>query len=279
MIVRPWNVEEGEEMQVEEASLEPTTPRLREHISPIGQIVGQNLLDAAVQELQAELASLHAEQERSLGSIGEAIGQLARDLNGVRAQLSAQASPGEAGPPPQLDGAELRLGLDLARERLARLERQASLLTSGLDAIDALRAQAEVHGRAIGRLTEIVVDAEQRLTELAPAAELRPTELAHLVDERLTERTARLDLRLLALERRSHEPNPAVEPSVARLEQAVAAIEQRQNRQARGQRVAFALLSASLAAGLGALGWLAAQGLGVAAHSPTMAAVMGAVLP
>src|SRR5919199_7015400 len=88
MIVRQW------ETELEENAAEAVrTPRLRSEPSPIGQLLGQNLLDDAVRALQEDLAMLQAGQERGLDSLGGALAQIGQEIGAVRAQLAVLAEP------------------------------------------------------------------------------------------------------------------------------------------------------------------------------------------
>ena len=189
-------------------------PRVRKQTSPIGQLLGQNMLDEAVRALQEDLAMLQAEQERGLSSLGGALQQIGQELGAVRTQLSALAEPLLAARPGLVPADSQRevdgVAVDL---RLERLEKQAALLMRGLDTVDGLRHQSEVHTRALARLTDLVGEA------------VRPKPVEGLEE----------------------------------LQQAVAAVEVSQRKQARTGRIASVLLGLGLTPGLGALVWLLLQ--------------------
>jgi hypothetical protein len=144
------------------------SPRLRDQISPIGHLLSQNLLDEAVRSLQEDLAMLQAEQQRGLNSLGGALDHLNHEVGAVRSQLSllteprllAQQTPvaapsdAEASPDDTRDSrypsrAETDLQFD-------RIEKQIALLMRGMDAVDVLRYQSDVHTRALARLTDLL---------------------------------------------------------------------------------------------------------------------------
>ena len=245
MIVRPWEAETEEEES--EAETARTGPRLREQTSPIGQILGQNLLDAAVREIQQELANLQAEQERSIGSLGGTLSQIAQELASVRDQLAGLGEAPSADQRARLSAVdEVKLAqFDQTHERVERLERQLGLILRGIDSFEALRAQVEVHNRAIGRLTEIVADTQPRLEQLREDTAETASELRRAV--------ARLERRLDSDEQSFHG-----------LELAVAALERRERRAESARKLAYALLTLGLTPGLAAAVWLVLQIVGVA---------------
>lgn len=245
MIVRPWETDTDE--AVSEVDPARTGPRLREQTSPIGQILGQNLLDAAVREIQQDLANLQAEQGRSIESLSGTLNQIAQELTSVRDQLTALREDAPADQRTALPAVnEARpLELDQTNERVERLERQLGLVLRGVDSFDALRAQAEVHTRAIGRLTEIVADTEPRLDLLRDDAAETASELRRA--------TAGLDRRLDSAEQGQHG-----------FELALSALERRERRTEGARRLAYALLTLGLTPGLAAAVWLVLQLLGVA---------------
>src|SRR5919197_3974719 len=122
MMARQWEAE----LNAGEDELPQPPPRLREPPSPIGQLLGQNLLDEAVRALQEDLAMLQAEQERGLVSINGTLEQIGQELSAVRAQLialtepilSAQASVAPAGQESEAERERERDETELRFERL-----------------------------------------------------------------------------------------------------------------------------------------------------------------
>jgi hypothetical protein len=242
MIVRPWDAETDESGQ--EAERSTGGPRLREQTSPIGQIVGQNLLDAAVREIHQELAAIQAEQERSINALSGTLSQIAQELVSVRGQLGSLSEPLlEAARSESVErgGADL----DGTRERIERAERQVSLLIRGLDSVDALRAQVEVHNRAIGRLTELAADAAPRIDQVRDDLEHTSGALQHSVS-RLA---ARLD---------------GDEQALRGLELTLATAEAGEHRAENNRRLAYALLTLGMTPGLAAALWLVLLTVGLA---------------
>jgi hypothetical protein len=131
-----------------------------EQPGPIGQLLVQNRLDELVRTVQEDLALLQAQQERGISSLGGAIEQIGGELNAVRNQLFALARPllaaqAAATPAPDPQTAEARERAEI-EARFERLEKQVSLLMRGLDSMDGLRYQSDVHTRALARLTDLL---------------------------------------------------------------------------------------------------------------------------
>jgi uncharacterized coiled-coil protein SlyX len=126
---------------------------------PAGPLLPDASLDASVRSLQEDLALLHADQERALGTVNGNLVQLGEEIGAVRAQLAALAEPLLAA---QGLSAEHVSHVSTERERaevearFERLERQVSLLVRGLDSVDTLRYQSDVHTRALARLTDLL---------------------------------------------------------------------------------------------------------------------------
>jgi hypothetical protein len=249
MIVRPWDAEADERGQ--QADPPRAGPRLREQTSPIGQIVGQNLLDEAVRDLHQELAAIQAEQERSVSTISGTLGQIAQELVAVRDQLAALTEPllrAVESEPAERGGTNL-VELRETRERIERAERQVNLLVRGLDSVDALRAQVEVHNRAIGRLTELAADASPRVDQLRDDLEQTTGSLQHTV--------SRLGARL-----------EAGEQTVRGLELTLGTAEAGARQAENGRRLAYALLTLGLTPGLAVAVWVVLQLLGLVPGEP-----------
>jgi uncharacterized coiled-coil protein SlyX len=156
MIVDQW---ETGLTEAEVPALEPG-PRRNGTPGPVGQLPGQQVLDAAVRSLQEDLASLQAQQERGISSLGGALEHLGQELSLVRTQLAALAEPLLAAQSaPTQDSQSLspeeRERVE-NRQRLERLERQVALLMRGLDSVESLRYQSDVHTRALARLTDLL---------------------------------------------------------------------------------------------------------------------------
>lgn len=128
------------------------TPRLREQPSPIGQLLGQHMLDEAVRALQEDLALLQAGQEQGLHALSAAVGRMVQELGSVREQLGTlgqiEMSPGG----PAIAEAEFAALMG----RVEQAERQVLLLLRGMETIDGLRHQVGVHTQAIARLTDLL---------------------------------------------------------------------------------------------------------------------------
>lgn len=193
MIARQWE-SETDTAPEERAELAPE-PRLREHASPISQLLGQNMLDEAVRALQEDLALLQAEQERSLGSLNGTLEQIGQELGAVRAQLTALAEPllnGQVARGGEAESERERTEIQL---RLERLEKQVTVLMRGMDAVDSLRYQSDVHTRALARLTDLLGE----VVRPKPVEGLEPLKEAVTALERSQRRTARFQVALMAL--------------------------------------------------------------------------------
>jgi hypothetical protein len=153
------------ETEAPEAGDEPLspTPRLREQMSPIGHLLSRNLLDEAVRALQEDLALLQAEQQRGLRSLGGTLEQLGKEFEAVRCQLAVLTEPllvahqGLAGAAAESDPERVAERTEV-HLRFERLEKQVALLMRGMDAVDGLRYQSEVHTRALARLTDLITE-------------------------------------------------------------------------------------------------------------------------
>ena len=193
MIARPWETETGVE---EDGDGSPRAPRLRSEPSPIGQLLSQNLLDEAVRALQEDLAMLQADQERGLGSLGGALAQIGEEIGAVRTQLSALAEPllnaQAAGPPLEAETERERVELEL---RFERLEKQVGLLMRGMDSVDTLRYQSDVHTRALARLTDLLGE----VVRPRPVEGLEPLQQAVIALERSQRRDAKVQVIALSL--------------------------------------------------------------------------------
>jgi uncharacterized coiled-coil protein SlyX len=190
MIARPWETE----IEVQEDGEDSLpAPRQRSQPSPIGHLLSQNLLDEAVRALQEDLAMLQAEQERGLGSLGGALEQIGQEIGAVRAQLSALAEP-LLNAQPTLP-AEVEAERAEIEQRFERLEKQVGLLMRGMDSVDALRYQSDVHTRALARLTDLLGE----VVRPRPVEGLEPLQHAVAALERSQRRDARFQLIALSL--------------------------------------------------------------------------------
>ena len=194
MIVRQW--ENGLEEHGEETV---RAPRLRSEPSPIGQLLGQNLLDDAVRALQEDLALLQAEQERGLGSLGGTLEQIGQELGAVRTQLAALAEPiltahASAATSGDSDAQRDRERAEL-ESRFDRLEKQVALLMRGMDSVDQLRYQSDVHTRALARLTDLLGE----VVRPRPVEGLEPLQEAVISLERSQRQNGRLQVVALSL--------------------------------------------------------------------------------
>lgn len=195
MIARQWDAEldqHGEEAV--------RAPRLRSQPSPIGQLLGQNLLDDAVRALQEDLALLQAEQERGLGSLGCTLEQIGQELSAVRTQLTALAEPLMTAHAAGGDGpAEAELARERERAaveaRFERIEKQVALLVRGMDSVDQLRYQSDVHTRALARLTDLLGE----VVRPRPVEGLEPLQEAVAALERSQRQSSRLQVAALSL--------------------------------------------------------------------------------
>src|SRR5207249_7256945 len=124
---------------------------------------------------------------------------IGQELGAVRTQLSALAEPLFAARPglaPADSQREVdRVALD---PRLERLEKQVALLMRGLDTVDGLRHQSEVHTRALARLTDLVGEAV-RPKPVEGLEELRQAVAALEVNQRKQARARRIASVLLGL--------------------------------------------------------------------------------
>jgi hypothetical protein len=111
--------------------------------------------------------------------------------------------------------------------------------------VDAVRAQVEVHNRAIGRLTEMAADATPRVDQLRDNLEHTSGALQHSVSKL----GARLD---------------SGEQALRGLELSLATVEASERQAENGRRLAYALLTLGMTPGLAAAVWLVLQALGVA---------------
>ena len=196
----------------------------RDQPSPIGQLLGQNLLDEAVRALQEDLALLQAQQERGLSLLGGALEHIGQELGAVRSQLTVLAA--QRGPGPVEPGANPHHAGERA-ETLAhfeRLDRQVALLIRGMDTVDGLRHQSDVHTHALARLTALVGE----------LAQPRPVEGLQPLQQAVT----------------------TLELAVAALRQENARLDQGQLRAAGLQGITFAVLGLAATPGLAALAWL-----------------------
>ena len=193
MIVRPWETEvedNGEES--------PRAPRPRSEPSPLGQLLGQNSFDEAVRALQEDLAMLQVEQERRLGSLGGALEEIGQEIAAVRAQLAALAEPLlNARAAGGSTGAETERERERAETQLRfdRLEKQVGLLMRGLDSVDSLRYQSDVHTRALARLTDLLGE----VVRPRPLEGLEPLQQAVASLEARQRREARFQVIALSL--------------------------------------------------------------------------------
>jgi uncharacterized coiled-coil protein SlyX len=206
--------------------------RRLEQPSPISHLLAQSLLDEAVRALQEDLAMLQAEQERGLSSLDGALEHIGQELDAVRSQLTALAEPllaARSGIGPGEPGADPHHVGERA-ETLAhfeRLDRQVALLVRGMDTVDRLRHQSDVHTGALARLTVLVGE----------LARPRPVEGLQNLQQAVT----------------------ALEQAVAALRQDHARLDQNRVRAAGLQRITFALLGLAATPGLAALVWLTLQ--------------------
>src|SRR6266542_453583 len=123
-----------------------------------------NRVDDSLRALQEDLAMLQAEQERGLSSLGGALEHIGLELGAVRTQLTALTEPLLAGlaDKPGLESEPGEQGeLAEAQMRFERLEKQLGLLMRGLDAVEGLRYQSDVHTRALARLTDLLGEVMQ----------------------------------------------------------------------------------------------------------------------
>ncbi|MCC7103884.1 MAG: hypothetical protein IT307_01960 [Chloroflexi bacterium] len=154
MTAQPWDVLTTELRDEEPGEV---GPRLRKQPSPIGQLLGQNMLDDAVRALQEDLALLQAGQERGISALGSAMARLIEELGEVRSRIGALGELGNssaATPAAEAEWAALLTRVD-------RSERQVMLLLRGMETLDGLRHQVSIHTQAIGRLTDLVAIASQ----------------------------------------------------------------------------------------------------------------------
>lgn len=150
-------------------------------------------IEGSVRELREELAMLQAEQERGLDSLGGALQQIGHELSIVRTQLAALAEPILAGDSAsEAAAAETTPKTDHERaeteQRLERIERQVALLLRGLDSVEGLRHQSDVHTRALARLTDLLGE----VVRPRPVEGLAPLQLAVAALEESQQRQARL---------------------------------------------------------------------------------------
>jgi hypothetical protein len=116
--------------------------------------------DEMIRTIQEDLALLQAQQECGISTLGGALEQIGLELSAVRGQLSALAEPLLAAQTAtsaatELHTAEERERLEI-QARFDRLEKQVAVLMRGLDSVDGLRYQSDVHTRALARLTDLL---------------------------------------------------------------------------------------------------------------------------
>jgi hypothetical protein len=78
------------------------------------------------------------------------------EIGAVRAQLAALAEPLLAAQSVTTEHLVAERERAELEARFERLERQVSLLVRGLDSVDTLRYQSDVHTRALARLTDLL---------------------------------------------------------------------------------------------------------------------------
>jgi hypothetical protein len=115
------------------------------------------MLDDAVRALQEDLALLQAGQERGMSALGSAMARLVEELGEVRSRVSALGELGSSAAATPAAEAEWTTLL----ARVDQSERQVMLLLRGMETLDGLRHQVNIHTQAIGRLTDLVVIASQ----------------------------------------------------------------------------------------------------------------------
>jgi uncharacterized coiled-coil protein SlyX len=122
--------------------------------------LAENRIDELVRTIQEELMLLQAQQECGIATLGGAIEQIGAELSAVRSQLSALAEPLLAAQPGTSPATEVRSAEERERAeiqaRFDRLEKQVAVLMRGLDSVDGLRYQSDVHTRALARLTDLL---------------------------------------------------------------------------------------------------------------------------
>jgi uncharacterized coiled-coil protein SlyX len=185
----------GSEAEAVDAGAPP-----RSESSPLDDLFSERMLDEAMRLLQEDLAILQAEQERGLGALGGTLDRIGQELNAVRAQLAALAEPLLT---VQLSAADAQTGSEeqLSRERqeieqrFERIERQVALLVRGMDSIDGLRYQSDVHTRALARLTDLIGE----VVRPRPIEGLEPLQQAVSALERSHKRSTRLQLIALSV--------------------------------------------------------------------------------
>ena len=196
MIARQWDTGiGGSEAEAVDAVAPP-----RSESSPLDDLFSERMLDEAMRLLQEDLAILQAEQERGLGALGGTLDRIGQELNAVRAQLAALAEPLLT---VQLSAADAQTGSEeqLSRERqeieqrFERIERQVALLVRGMDSIDGLRYQSDVHTRALARLTDLIGE----VVRPRPIEGLVPLQQAVSALERSHKRSTRLQLIALSV--------------------------------------------------------------------------------
>jgi hypothetical protein len=116
----------------------------------------------------------------------------------VRAQLSALAEPLLArAAAPELDGDEWaseRQQAEIER-RFERIEKQVALLVRGMDSVDTLRYQSDVHTRALARLTDLLSE----VLKPKPVEGMLELQRAVIALEAGQQRTSRVQVLALSL--------------------------------------------------------------------------------
>jgi uncharacterized coiled-coil protein SlyX len=196
MMLRQW---ETELTEVGEVPLEPPA-RLGSQSGPARPLLGQVVLDKAVQALQEDLALLQTEQERGLNTLGGALAHINEELTAVRDQLAALAEPLLAAKtPPDAAAANVESVFDRRQAeteaRFERLEKQVALLIRGMDTVDTLRFQSDVHTRALARLTDLLGE----VVKPKPIEGLEPLQKAVASLEQTQQRSTRLQTAALVI--------------------------------------------------------------------------------
>jgi hypothetical protein len=154
MIARQWD----HELDDATVALPQPGSRLRDQPSPIGPMLGQNLLDEPVRALQEDLALLQAEQERGLDTVNGTLERIGRELAGMRAQIDALSTLSVAAPvvPAESESGVESTTAPETNVRFERLEQQVGMLARGMESVELLRYQSDVHTRALARLTDLL---------------------------------------------------------------------------------------------------------------------------
>jgi hypothetical protein len=154
MILDQWETDLAVVAATGEAAVEGGQP------GGVGQPRAQSRTDEMIRTIQEDLALLQAQQECGISTLGGALEQIGVELSAVRGQLSALAEPLLAAQTATSAANELHTAEERERveiqARFDRLEKQVAVLMRGLDSVDGLRYQSDVHTRALARLTDLL---------------------------------------------------------------------------------------------------------------------------